>query len=319
MTKRTLDAIKDAVVEVYNKAKKSDAYYQHFLKMKAQEKPYVVRLVPNYKDPKNSLCRVYTHSWNSLLTGQFLESVCSTTWGELCPICTARFKLYRSGKEADRNLSKLIKRKENWLVNCYVIDDPTTPDTKGTLRVLKHGKTLNSIIQEALTGSDSAEFGMAIFDLSENGCNFKIRAEKTAPTATSEAFVTYAKSRFTSKGPIEGLNQTQIDYIENNTFDLANLYPKKTVPQLMEMLDTHAFGKTNFKESTSFDVEELEAGEPNGQHKPADLEDTPDPLDVLQSTPPTTGGAPKVPSAEIEETPGNDMDEKLKNLLENVG
>src|SRR5436190_23867944 len=95
---------------------------------------YLVRLVPNVKSPEKTFFHYFNHGWNSLATGKYFSVLCPSTGGEPCPICQERFRIWRSGTDEEKEAARDLKRKENWLVNVYVISDPTNSENEGKVK-----------------------------------------------------------------------------------------------------------------------------------------------------------------------------------------
>jgi hypothetical protein len=101
--------------------------------------------------------------------------------------------------------------------------------------ILKFGKQLHKIVMDAMSGEESEDFGDKIFDLSEKGCNLKIKVEKQGD------FPNYSSSRFTSPKEIEGLDEKAQEKIYESGFDLESVYQKKTQDELQKLLEEHFF------------------------------------------------------------------------------
>ncbi len=136
------------------------------------------------------------------------------------------------GTEDEKEKVKAIKRVEKYLVNVYVIDDPTNPDNNGKVKLLRYGKQLHKIIMEAIEGEDAEEFGPRIFDLSSNGVNFKIKCENQGE------YPTYVSSRFTSAGKLN-LSEDEQKKIYDSAYDLTKVYSLKSYDELKQMFDEH--------------------------------------------------------------------------------
>lgn len=213
--------------------KGSNSSFKDFLKTEVG-KSYVVRFIANENvTPIQTFYQYYHHGWTSKSTGQFVHTLCPSTNGERCPICEQRFKLAKSA--ATQDLAKDANRKQNWLASVYVISDPTNPDNNGTVKLLRFGKQIKDIITNAVEGDDKAEVGSdRIFDLTENGCSFRIKVEKN-----EGGFPTFVYSKFLSKGAIEGLTPDKIKEIKKSAFNLLEINKPKTTAELTEMINTH--------------------------------------------------------------------------------
>ena len=172
-TSSLFDSIKEAISKKSNGGESS---FRDFLKLEIG-KTYIVRLVPNIQNPERTFFHYFHHLWNSVVTNELVSVLCPATYGERCPIDEYRSKVYRTQDKNEIEKIKPIKRNENWLTNVYVVKDPTNPDNQGQIKILRYGKQLDKVITDAISGDDSADFGAKIFDLSEKGCNLRIKVE----------------------------------------------------------------------------------------------------------------------------------------------
>jgi hypothetical protein len=220
---------------------------------------YTLRLVPFVKDPSKTFFHYYSHGWVSEMTGQYQSAISPQTWGERDPIAEARYRLSRTGSEEEKEKSKALNRKENWLVNVYVVKDPDNPENEGKVKILRFGRQLHKIVMEAMEGDDADEFGERIFDLSKDGCNFRVKVEEQG------GYPTYVSSRFQTPSKITGVETDNIKDIYDNTIDLENVFPVKSYDELQTMLNEHFHGQTEesvtgdmTKESTTASSDEEE-------------------------------------------------------------
>jgi hypothetical protein len=198
----------------------------------APDNTYLVRLLPNVHDPKNTIFGYTTFGWTSRATGQYISVVSPMSFGERCPVNEMRYKLYQ-GSEHEKNLAKLVKRNNQWLVNCYVVSNPTTPATEGKVKIIRFGKQLHKIITDAISGDDSEDFGSSIFDLSDQGNNLRIKVEKN-----EGGYATYISSKFVKSSAIPGLPEN-VESIYNESIDLSKIVIVKTYDEIKEILDAH--------------------------------------------------------------------------------
>ena len=173
MTTSMFASIKDALA----KPAQGSSTTSNIMRLKTGN-TYVLRLVPNAKEPSKTFFHYYSHGWVSEATGQFQSAISPQTWGERDPIAEARYKISRTGTEEEKESARALNRKENWLINVYVAKDPDNPENEGKVKILRFGRQLHKIIMEAIEGEDADEFGAKIFDFSKNGCNLKIKVER---------------------------------------------------------------------------------------------------------------------------------------------
>jgi len=149
-------------------------------------------------------------------------------------------KTYNTGTEEEKKKLGEVSRKENWMVNAYVITDPTNPENEGKVKVIRYGKELAKIITSAIDGDDSSEFGDKIFDVA-NGSTLRIKCEARAGAANSRTFVTYASSKFLSPSKLDGFDDAKLQTVYQGIFDLEKFNKAKTSTELQRLLDQHFF------------------------------------------------------------------------------
>ena len=204
---------------------------------------FLVRLLPNFKNPKTSILGYYFHMFNSHVDGTSINFTCPTTYKERCTACNLRFKLYRAGGEIDKSLSKELSRKAKFLVNVYVINDPLNPQNNGKVKVMRYGKQLDKIISSAIDGDDAKEFGQSIFDLSENGCNLRVKVEKSSEKGQDQ-WPSYVSSKFLNKSKIEGMTEERMEEIYSSTNDLDSLVTATDPEKINKIIKEHFLSDT---------------------------------------------------------------------------
>jgi hypothetical protein len=215
----------------------SGAKYKEILKLEVGN-TYTVRLLPNIKSPKDTFVHYYTFGWQSFATGQNILITSPTSWNERDPIAEERYRVYRHGTPEEKKRMEAVRRSENWLVKAYIISDPVNPENNAKVKAIRYGRQINKIVMSAMEGEESEEFGSRIFDLSKEGCNFKIKVEKQGE------YPSYVTSKFQFPKEIEGLNTSDHEKIYNNDLDLKSLLTIKSYDELKEIFDQHYFCKT---------------------------------------------------------------------------
>ena len=236
-------SIKDALASSDNKG---SATFNEIMQTRPGN-TYTVRLLPYAKDPGKTFFHYYNHGWVSYATGQYVQTLSPQTFGDRDPIAEERFRVLRTGTDEEKEKMSAVRRLEKWLVNVYVVDDPSNPENNGKVKLLRYGKQLQKIITEAIEGEDAEEFGARIFDLGPEGVNFKIKVEQQGD------YPTYVSSRFTTAGKID-LSEDQQKDIYENVFDLSEVFTLKTFDELKEMLNEHYYCKTEDSVSSTPDT-----------------------------------------------------------------
>jgi hypothetical protein len=226
----------ESIKEALNKNTSTESAFKDFLKMEV-EKTYIVRLIPNVKNPERTLFHYYNHTWKSNLNNQVVSVLCPNTYGDKCPIDEYRSKVYNTKDQTEIDKIRPIKRNENWLVNVYVVKDPTNPENQGKVKILRYGKQLAKIVESAISGDDADEFGEKIFDLSEEGCNLKIKVEKN-----EGGYAQYVGSKFTSPSKLEGADN--VDELYNSINELDAIFEHKSYDDIKKLFKAHFLGET---------------------------------------------------------------------------
>ena len=221
---------------------KGSGLYTEILKTTAGN-TYTIRLLPYSKDPSKTFFHHYTHGWNSFATGKYVQALSPTTFNERDPISEERFRAMRTGTEDEKSRMSAVRRSEKWLVNVYVIDDPSNPDNNGKVKILRYGKQLQKIIMEAIEGEDSEEYGEKIFDLGSEGVNFKVKVEQQGD------YPTYVASRFTTTNKLK-LSEDEQKAIYDSTYDLTKVNSIKSYDELKQMIDDHIYVRTDTAPAT---------------------------------------------------------------------
>lgn len=223
--------------ELYEKikgsfAEKKKGGYRNVLKT-TPENTYLVRIVPNVEDPDKTIFQYFLHGWTSATDGRYVSTVCPTTYGEDCPICQERFRLWNKGDEASKELSKNLARKERYYANVYVVEDPTNEDNNGSVKIFGYGRQIAKIIDEAMNGDDAEEIGGRMFDFTKDGCNLRIKVEKN-----SGGYPNYDRSKFVAPSSIA----VSLDDIISDIHDFDPLLVRKTQDEMKEMLESALYG-----------------------------------------------------------------------------
>ena len=243
--KCNLDTMFTAIQGCLDKTDKpTNIDYSNILKFEIG-KTYKLRLIPFVNDPSKTIIHYIEYGWTSKATDNYVSAISPSTWQEPCPIS----EVYRKGFK-DRVNTSGIKRREQWLVNVFVVDDPSHPENNGTVKVFRYGKQIDKIIQQATVGDLSDELGKAVFDVTSNGYDFIVRCEK------QQEFPNYSNSSFARRPsalPGIGDDEAKITEIYSHLIDLSNLCKVKSYESLQKMLDEHYY-VTN-KVSVNEDVE----------------------------------------------------------------
>ena len=284
----------DAFDDIKNsEGEKQESSFKDIMKFQAGN-TYLVRLIPNLAEGRKTRYHYFHHSWTSNSTGQFVTALCPTTYGESCPIDNYVLKIYRNGDEAEKLANKAISRKENWMVNAYIVSDPVNPENNGKIKVVRYGKELAKIIDSAISGEDAEEFGIKVFDV-QNGCTLKIKCEAKSAVAGKSKYTTYVSSKFMSPSTLEEITDEKLAEIHAGVIDMTKFNKKKSSAELQRMLDEHFFCT---KDVENTETEEAEKTEVKASTKKTKTEEATESVETSET-------------ADVDD----DTDAKLKALL----
>lgn len=161
-------------------------------------KEYKVRLLP---DPKNGFYKKYFY--HGFTVGEkFQYILCEKTFDmdAYCPWCDANKVLYQ-GNDTDKKKAADYKRKERFVTNVFIIDDPRDVDVKddaykvnGTNRLYEFPATVESKIRNEITDRENG-YGMGIFD-PENGYDFILKIKAKPKDKNGKEWPDYGDTMF---------------------------------------------------------------------------------------------------------------------------
>lgn len=202
------------------------------------------RFVLYRPNPKASIYHYFHHGWKTN-GGNYVSYLCPQTKNEKCPICSKSIQLWKSNDAFLKESSKKIRRKENWLVNFYVIDDNKDENNNGKVKIFRYGQQVKDIVDEALTGADKTIYGTNIWRL-DKGCSFRISVKPNSDK--KDAWPSYTSSKFL---PASDLNLTpeKVMSILDSTHDLTTLYTLLSYEELVAELQKNFIDDLNSEKS----------------------------------------------------------------------
>ena len=151
----------------------------------------VIRFLPECDGSDEVFVQYYRHEFKGSF-GWMIDN-CPTTIKGQCPVCERNREIWESG---DEDTPKKRKRKEKFVSNIMVVDDPQHPENNGKVFLFLYGKSIFDMIKDA--SSPTSEFPdeplpdpVDVFDFIE-GANFNLRMSMKG------SIPTYEKSSFQS-------------------------------------------------------------------------------------------------------------------------
>jgi hypothetical protein len=197
------------------------------------------RFLPNFSDVENSVWQMYHHGWTSKIDNSGIFQLCPNTNGQRCPTCKASISMWKGTDPVQKEDSKQIRRRQNWVTNFYVISDIKHPENNGTVQLLKFGKQIHQKYEMATKGDDKDIYGSKILRLDEQGCSFRIKCEQNSDS--KDAWPTYTNSGFLPQSKIDGMTEEKIKEIYGSVKNLTTLYTQKSYNDLLAELNKHFF------------------------------------------------------------------------------
>jgi hypothetical protein len=165
-------------------------------------KEYKARLLP---DPVKGYYKNYLyHGFKSGEKFQYI--LCEKTYDmdAYCPWCEVTKILYQ-GNDSDKRKAKEYKRKERFVSNVFIVEDPRDADTRdeeykvaGTVRLYEFPATVESKISNEITDKEQG-YGIAIFD-PESGYDFILKIKAKPKDDKGKEWPDYGDTMFARNG-----------------------------------------------------------------------------------------------------------------------
>lgn len=191
----------------------------------------LIRFLPAGKNDKLPWVTVYSHSFQGP-GGWYIENSL-TTIGKQDPIGELNSELWATGIEANKEIVRKRKRKQQYISNIYVISDPKNPQNEGKVMLFKYGKKIFEKIQEAMKPVFEGDKAVDPFDFWQ-GANFRLKIKKV------DGYPNYDNSSFESQNPFLEGDDENLEKVWNSLYTLNEFTdPKnfKTYEELKARLD----------------------------------------------------------------------------------
>ena len=184
-------------------------------------KVYEGRFLP---DPKGNFYKKY--SYHMFLSGEkwaFIMCPKTQAFENYCPVCSATSKLYQ-GSPADKRMAANYKRKEKFVSNFFLVNDPRDPErdeekrVNGTVKLYEFPGKVEMKLKEEVTDVKNG-YGYRIFDPGEEGHNFILKVLATKKDANGNVWPDYSSSQFARNSQAIG-DDKEIDGIMKQCTDL---------------------------------------------------------------------------------------------------
>ncbi len=191
----------------------------------------LIRFLPAGKNDKLPWINMYSHAFQGP-GGWYIENSL-TTIGKPDPCSERNSELWATGIEANKEIVRKRKRKQQYISNIYVISDPKNPQNEGKVFLFKYGKKIFDKIQEAMKPVFEGEDPIDPFEFWQ-GANFRLKIKRV------DGYPNYDNSIFENQCPLLDGDDSAIETVWNSLYNLNEFHdPKnfKTYEELSARLD----------------------------------------------------------------------------------
>lgn len=186
----------------------------------------LIRFLPAGKNDKLPWVTVYSHAFQGP-GGWYIENSL-TTIGKPDPCSERNSELWATGIEANKEIVRKRKRKQQYISNIYVISDPKNPQNEGKVFLFKYGKKIFDKIQEAMKPVFEGDQAIDPFDFWQ-GADFRLKVKRV------EGYPNYDSSSFENQSPLlEGADEA-LEKVWNSLYSLSEFHDAKNFKTYEEL------------------------------------------------------------------------------------
>jgi len=177
----------------------------------------VIRFLPPSVDNDVPFVKVFSHGFQG--AGGWYIDECPTTVDQECPVCKMNQALVSSHgnwdatPEKDKTIVRNRKRREGYVSNILVIEDPQNPENEGKVFLFKYGKKIFDKLIDALQPEFKDDEPLNPFDFWE-GADFKIKIRKV------EGYRNYDRSEFDNPSQLFDGDDDKLSELYDSQYDL---------------------------------------------------------------------------------------------------
>jgi len=184
------------------------------------------RFLPAGKNDKLPWVNVYSHAFQGP-GGWYIENSL-TTIGKPDPCSERNSELWATGIEANKEIVRKRKRKQQYISNIYVSSDPKNPQNEGKVFLFKYGKKIFDKIQEAMKPVFEGDQAIDPFDFWQ-GADFRLKVKRV------EGYPNYDSSSFENQSPLlEGADEA-LEKVWNSLYSLSEFHDAKNFKTYEEL------------------------------------------------------------------------------------
>ena len=179
----------------------------------------VLRFLPATEGQELPWVRYWDHGFKGP-TGLWYIENSLTSIGQPDPVGELNSRLWNTGNDSDKEKARTQKRRLHYVVNALVLQDPSAPQNEGKVFIYKFGKKIFDKIMDSMQPEFADETPVNPFDMWE-GADFKLKIRNV------EGYRNYDKSEFASPAPLHGGDDTKLEAVYNQLYDLGEFTDPK--------------------------------------------------------------------------------------------
>lgn len=133
----------------------------------------VIRFMPAVEGQDLPWSKLIRHAFKGETGKWYIENSLNTI-GKTDPVQQLNSRLWNSGVESDRLISKAQKRKTEYFANVFIVKDPANPENEGKVMIYRFGPMIYEMIQNAMFPKFEGDESLDPFN-PWHGANFNIR------------------------------------------------------------------------------------------------------------------------------------------------
>ena len=186
----------------------------------------VIRFLPAAEGNDLPWTRYWDHAFKGP-TGQWYIEKSLSSIGQDDPVGEMNSLLWNSGRDEDKEVARVRKRRLHYVANVMIVSDPGNPANEGKTMLYMFGKKIFDKVMDAMQPEFADESPMNPFDFWE-GADFKIKIRQV------EGWRNYDKSEFASAKALSE-DDTALEGIYKGLHDLREFTDPKQFKSYAEL------------------------------------------------------------------------------------
>jgi hypothetical protein len=173
----------------------------------------VLRFLPAGSGEDLPWVRYWDHGFKGP-TGRWYIERSLTSIGQQDPVSELNSQLWNTGRDEDKELARLRKRRLHHVSNVLVVSDSANPQNEGKVFLYEYGKKIMDKIMDVMQPQFEDEKPVNPFDF-WSGANFKLKIRQV------EGYRNYDKSEFDTLTPLFDGDEGQLEEVYNKVYKLS--------------------------------------------------------------------------------------------------